>query len=121
MAAQASASGDSATVVVQQLPAHGFDPRLHGVHGTIRFDVVGSGTWRLRIEDGRTELTEGAGASDLTIACEEADFGDLLRGSASLLTAALRGDVDVQGDIALALRFHGLRAVPPAGTFEVSS
>lgn len=118
VARQATGSGESASVTVEQLPAHGFDPRLQGVRGTIRFDVAGTGTWRLRIDDGRTELIEGGGPSDLTITCEPADFGDLLRGTTSLLTATLRGDVEVKGNIALALRFHGLEAVAPAATLE---
>lgn len=112
MAKQTSGSGDSASVTVQQLPARAFDPHLQGVRGTIRFDVAGAGTWRLHIDDGFTELLEGAGPSDLTIACEEPDFGDLLHGTTSLLTATLRGDVEVQGNLALALRFHGLEASP---------
>lgn len=114
------ANGDSATSVVHTLPATGFDPRLCGVRGTIQFDVAGAGTWRLAIDDGHTELLEDAGPCELTIACDETDFVGLLRGEKSLLTAVLRGDVEVAGDLVLALRFHGLSAPAPESTREVS-
>ena len=94
------------------------DVLLAGIHATIRFDVEGVGTWCLRIDDGRADLVEGAAPADLTIYCDERVFVGVIRGETSLLTAVLRGDAEVVGDLSLAFRFHGLPQ-PSAGA-EVS-
>ena len=83
------------------------DPRLQGVSGSYRFDVEGVGSWRIEVHDGVVTITESTAAADCVIRCDEADFVRLARGEQNLLTATLQGRAQVEGDYALAQRFHG--------------
>jgi len=83
------------------------DPRLQGINGSYRFDIEGAGSWRMEVSDGTVAITEGTAPADCVIRCEEADFVRIARGEQNLLTAALQGRVQVEGDYALAQRLHG--------------
>jgi putative sterol carrier protein len=83
------------------------DPRLQGINGSYRFDIEGAGSWRMEVRDGTVAITEGTAPADCVIRCEEADFVRIARGEQNLLTAALQGRVQVEGDYALAQRLHG--------------
>jgi hypothetical protein len=83
------------------------DPRLHGITGSYRFDVEGAGSWRLEVRDETVAITESPAPADCVIRCDEADFIPIARGEQNLLTAAMQGRVQVEGDYALAQRLHG--------------
>jgi putative sterol carrier protein len=83
------------------------DPKLQGINGSYRFDVEGAGCWCIEVRDGAVTITEGTAPADCVIRCEEADFVRIARGEQNLLTAALQGRVQVEGDYALAQRLHG--------------
>jgi ubiquinone biosynthesis protein UbiJ len=83
------------------------DPRLHGISGSYRVDVEGLGIWRLEVRDETVAITESTAPADCVIRCDEADFVRIARGEQNLLTAALQGRVQVEGDYALAQRLHG--------------
>jgi putative sterol carrier protein len=85
----------------------GEDQRLQGIKGSYRFDIEGVGSWRMEVRDERVAITESTAPADCVIRCEEADFVRIARGEQNLLTAALQGRVQVEGDYALAQRLHG--------------
>src|SRR4051794_17396895 len=97
-----------AAEIVAAVPRSGYDARLSGTRGTFRFDVTGAGTWRLLIEDGHFEVLEGPGDADLVLASDERTFVRLVGGTQNLVTALLQGLVRTEGNLALALKFHGL-------------
>lgn len=100
--------------VIAELPSTGYDARLAGMHGTIRFDVRDAGTWRLRVDDGKIAVLEGSGDADLRLACDEPDFVEVVEGRQNFVTAILQGRIEATGDLSLALRYHGSLARTPS-------
>jgi putative sterol carrier protein len=90
------------------IPHSGYDARLSGTRGTVRFDVAGHGSWRLRIEDGRFDVLDGGGDADLVLTCDEPAFVELIDGTQNFVTALLQGRILAEGRLALALKFHGV-------------
>lgn len=82
-------------------------PGLKGVTGTYRFDVEGQTSVRLEVRDGRFTVSESAAPADCVIHADEADLARIASGEQNLITALLQGRVQVEGDLALAQKFHG--------------
>jgi glycogen debranching enzyme len=74
-------------------------PGLRGSHG---FDVQGVGTWRVELDDGAFDISEGAGEADLILSLTEQVFLDIVRGEQNPMTAFLNGSVRMSGDFSLA-------------------
>jgi putative sterol carrier protein len=89
-------------------PRTGYDARLSGLQGTICFKVQEIGSWRLRIEDGHFHVLEGSGEADLILSLDEETFIEVIEGRQNFITGLLRGRVRAEGDLALALKFHGI-------------
>ena len=81
---------------------------LRGVHGTYLFDIDKVGCWFVAVDDGAIHVEETKRDADCTISCDEADFVDIVEGRRNLLTSVMQGRVQVQGDLALAQKFHRL-------------
>jgi putative sterol carrier protein len=90
-----------------------FEPLLAGVKGTYRFDVKGAGSFLFSVDNGWISIAEGSRSADCVIVCDEDVFLRLADGSQNLLTAAMQGLVEIQGDLALAQKLHGI--LPPPG------
>lgn len=99
--------------ILARAAARGPDPRLKGIRGSYRFDVEGAGSWHATVADGTVKVTEGAAAADCVIRCDEADFVRIARGEQNLLTAAMQGRVQIEGDMALAQKLHGFVRTAP--------
>ena len=80
-----------------------FEPRLRDVHGTVRFEVAGAGTWRVTVDDGSITVGEGAGAAECVVRIEEAELRRLMRSEQNALTAFMQGRLAVEGTPGLAL------------------
>ena len=104
------------------VPRSGYDPRLSRVHGTLRFDVPDVGSWRLRLDGGHFELLVGPGDADLVMSCSEETFVALLEGKQNFVAGILRGRIRAEGNLALALKFHGVFSshVPAAFSHQPS-
>jgi len=61
---------------------------------------------RFRVHSGQIEALDPRGEYDCRLRCDPEDAQRLLDGSMNLVTAFLRGDVEVEGDINLAQRLH---------------
>jgi arylformamidase len=85
-----------------------FEPFLRGVHGTYLFDIDKVGCWFVAVDDGAVNIEETRRDADCTIRCDERDFVEIVEGQLNLITARMQGRVLVDGDIALAQKFHGL-------------
>lgn len=85
-----------------------YEPVLRGVHGTYLFDIDKVGCWFVAVDDGAIHIEETKRGADCTISCDERDFVDIVEGQRNLITAQMQGRVKIQGDIALAQKFHGL-------------
>jgi ubiquinone biosynthesis protein UbiJ len=83
-------------------------PALQGITGTYRFDVDGHRSVRVEVQDGAFTVAESAAPADCIIRLEESDVARIASGEQNVITALLQGRVQVQGDLALAQKFHGL-------------
>jgi putative sterol carrier protein len=99
--------------VLQRLATRDFDSRLEDISGTYRFDVEGSGSWCVAVDHGVVTVTEGAGAADCTIQCDEDDFVRIASGRQNLLTAFMQGRVQVAGNMVLAQKLAGVVGIRP--------
>jgi putative sterol carrier protein len=94
------------------VPRSGYDARLSSTRGTLRFDVTDGSSWRMRIDAGHFEIFEGTGDADLVLRCDDEVFVNLVEGRQNFVTALLRGLIRAQGDLTLALNFHGVLRGP---------
>jgi hypothetical protein len=85
-----------------------YEPVLRGVHGTYLFDINKVGCWFVAVDDGAIDVEERKRDADCTISCDEGDFVDIVEGRRHLLTSYMQGRIKIQGDMALAQKFHGL-------------
>ena len=88
-----------------------YDSRLEGVTGTYRFDISAGDhwyVWRLAVDNGKVDISQGTEDADCVIGCSEEDFIRIASGQQNLITATLQGRVNVQGDLALAQKLHAL-------------
>jgi ubiquinone biosynthesis protein UbiJ len=83
-------------------------PALKGVTGTYRFDVEGQGSVRVEVRDGAYTIAESSAPADCMIRVDESDLARIASGEQNMITALLQGRVQIQGDYALAQKFHGL-------------
>jgi hypothetical protein len=78
---------------------------LAGVRSSCRFDVAGSGSWRVLVVDGTVHVTESQDPADAVIKVSEDVLMDLVRGDQNLTTGVLSGRIEVAGDLAAGERF----------------
>jgi hypothetical protein len=94
--------------VFEGLKQRTFEPRLLGVYGSYRFDILGVGSFRVSVSDGDVRVVESERGGDCVITCGPGVFLRIVDGSQNLLTAAMQGLVEIRGDLALAQRLHSL-------------
>jgi putative sterol carrier protein len=95
------------------------DPELEGLDGhTVRFDIEGHGSWLLTVKGLTVEASESAASADTVVTCSEADFHALRNGELNMVTAWMRGQIQLEGDPLLAQKVHSVlraRAYQRAG------
>lgn len=84
---------------------------LHGPRGlraSYRFDLGEAGSWRVEVDDGVVSVEESSAAADCVVKTSERTFLRIVRGEQDPLGAYMTGKVQVEGDVALALRLREL-------------
>lgn len=89
----------------QTLAVRGHQPILHLVSGTFRFDI-GPRRWLVRVHKGDVTVSRDEGAADCVVACDEPLFAAFIAGMENAFTAAMRGDLRLEGDIGLGMLFQ---------------
>lgn len=87
------------------------DPRFSKVRGSVRFAIQDGDhleQWLLKIDHGHMEVTRGAGPATTVIRVSAQVAEAMARGEVNGLAAITRGDILVDGDLALALRLGRL-------------
>jgi SCP-2 sterol transfer family len=95
------------------------DPLVAKARGTVRFDIVngrgrGTESWLVRFDKGNIKVSRGAGTADTVFRASRDVFDDLGTGKENAFTARLRGAIDVEGDMRLAVLFQRLLPNPPS-------
>jgi hypothetical protein len=89
----------------QGLAERGHEPILHLVSGTFRFEI-GRRCWLVRVDRGDVFVSHETAAADCVLACDEPLFASFLAGDRNIFTAAMRGDVHLEGDVGLGMLFQ---------------
>jgi putative sterol carrier protein len=82
--------------------------RIAGMNNSYVFDIEGAGTWRVAIEDGTIEVTEGGGDADVTFSSSEESFEKIVSGEQNPTTAYMTGKLKIKGDMGAAMKLQKL-------------
>ena len=93
-------------VLPQTPPMDQLPPEVREARAAYRFELEDGRSFMLRLVLGRLTMEEGTAASDCLLRCRMEDFMRMLSGRLNLLTAFMRGDIHLQGDLELAKRLY---------------
>lgn len=101
---------ESAREFFEQLASRtaGGSERTRGLTATYRFDVEGTGSWLVAVDDGAVSVSETDAAADCVIGVSEDTLLGIVSGRQSAMGAVLMGRVRLEGDAALAMRLRDL-------------
>jgi putative sterol carrier protein len=95
----------------------GHDPLLGRTRGTLRFDLTdGARTerWHVAITNGDVAVTQRNVTADCVVRADRGLFDRIASGRANAMAALLRGELLMEGDPALLVRFQRLFPAPMA-------
>ena len=102
---------DATTEFFTDLEARRYEPLLKKARGTIRFDLTnGKQTkrWLIEIEKGDVSISHRNAKADCVVRAEKSVFDGVVSGQQNAMAAVLRGDVGIEGDRTLLVRFQKL-------------
>ncbi len=106
----------SAPAFLQTLEGHRDHRALQHVSGTIRFDLRRGDSvtpWSVRIVNGSVSVAHRKVGADCIAIMDEDLFVAITRGEVNAVAAALRGDIEMEGQVGLLLAFQRLFPGPP--------
>jgi putative sterol carrier protein len=106
---------DPTAAFFEELARRGHDPNLEKVTGSIAFQIEHGGEtehWHVAIREGELTVTRGEAEADSVIRAGREVFDGLSRGRTRAITAQLRGELSVEGDLELAVLFQRLLPSP---------
>ena len=85
------------------------DPsKTAGMTNSYVFEIDGSGTWKVDVDDGTVKVAEGGGDADATIAASEETFQQIASGDLNATNAYMTGKLKVRGDMGAAMTLSRL-------------
>jgi putative sterol carrier protein len=85
------------------------DPsKTAGMNNSYLFDIDGAGTWKVDVQDGSVNVTEGSGDADVTISTSEETFEKMVSGEQNPTSAYMTGKLKVKGDMGAAMKLQKL-------------
>jgi putative sterol carrier protein len=85
------------------------DPaKAAGLNATYRFEIDGSGTWNVDVDDGKVSVTENGGDADCTITTSSETFLKIANGEQNPTAAYMSGKLKVKGDMGQAMKLQKL-------------
>lgn len=115
---------DATTGFFNSLSEREHEPMLGGTNGSVRIDLDREGQvehWRVDLRRGVVTVSHAAGPADCVIGADAAVFEDLARGQANAMAAMLRGQLRLDGDPALIVRFQRLFPAPTGRKIKSSA
>jgi putative sterol carrier protein len=92
----------------ETLPGRIPPDKAAGVTSSYLFEIEDAGTWRVAVDAGKVDVTEGDGEADVTFAMSEEVFRKLVAGQQNPTTAVLTGKIKIRGDMAAATKLKTL-------------
>ena len=98
------------------LDARADEPLLKNASGALRFELADAGhveRWTVVIDHGDVEVSHRNTAADVVVRVDKRAFEGMATGRMNATAAALRGELDAEGDLGLLLLFQRLFPGPP--------
>jgi putative sterol carrier protein len=90
------------------LPGRADADKLAGMSNSYLFDIEGEGQWRVVVEDGALNVSEGGGDADATITTSSDVFEQIVSGEQNPTTAYMTGKLKIKGDMGAAMKLQKL-------------
>ena len=100
------------------------EPVLRRTTASLRLDLERDGAtehWRVDVKRGVVAVSRAAGPADCVIRTDAAVFEDLASGRANAMAATLRGQLVLEGNPALLVRFQRLFPAPRGRKMKASA
>jgi putative sterol carrier protein len=113
-----SAKPEAAALFFQGLVGRD-EPLLQHLSGTVRFDLRhddGVDRWFVAVDHGDVEISHRNAKADCVARMDADLFDALTRGEVNAISAAFRGDIEIEGQPAMLLAFQRLFPGPSAAT-----
>lgn len=107
---------NASTEFLEEMGRRGRLPVLEKVNGRLRLDLVDGrqvDSWLIVIEDGNVQIARDGGEADCVIQADRVFFDRIAAGEANALSALLRGLIQIEGNLPLALSVGRALPGPP--------
>jgi putative sterol carrier protein len=79
-----------------------------GMTASYKFDIDGSGSWLVDVDDGKVTVTEDDGDADCTISTSSETFLKIANGEQNPTAAYMSGKLKIKGDMGQAMKLQKL-------------
>jgi putative sterol carrier protein len=110
---------DTAAEFFEGLRRRSPEPLLRNTRGSIRIDLTDGGRtehWLVSIDRGDLSVSRKRGTPDCVVQARRDVFRRVAAGRSNAMAAVLRGEIGVEGDPTLLVRFQRLLPSPPRQT-----
>ena len=90
------------------LPSRADSSKTAGMTNSYVFDIEGAGVWKVAVDDGSVNVTEGPGDADATISASQETFERIISGEQNATSAYMTGKLKVKGDMGAAMKLQKL-------------
>ena len=98
----------SAKEFFDTLPTRIDAAKTAGMSNSYLFEIDGAGQWKVDVQDGSVNVTEGPGDADVTISASEETFSRIAGGELNPTSAYMSGKIKIKGDMGAAMKLQKL-------------
>jgi putative sterol carrier protein len=99
---------DTTQAFFERLARRGYEPLLHSVSGTFRWDIEDAGSWYVNVNNGILTVSRDTSAADCVGVCNKEDFERMVVGKQNPTTLFMQGRMKFAGNPGLALMIQRL-------------